>query len=95
MDKSGKTIGKMANQIISLVLALAFTLLSGGFAGLPLPAVPAFGGDLILFIGALFAFTGKLSALIGASWGSLMVLYEAIWERMFFVAGFATDDKYA
>ena len=95
MDKTGKTIGKMGNQVISLILALAFTFLSGGFAGLLLPAFPVFGGDLLLFTSALFVFVGELAALIGASWGSLMVLYEVVWERMFFSAGLATEDKYA
>ena len=93
-DKGGVAFSKMANQIISLVLTVIFTLLSGGFAGLPIPAWPGFGGDLILFIGDLLGYIGAWAALIGAAWGSMMVLYEAVWDKLFTAFGFATADKY-
>lgn len=92
-DKTGKTLGKMANQAISLVLALIFAFLSGGFAGIKFPAFPAWEGELLLFIDAALVFVGELSVLIGAVWGSLMVLYEAIWDKLFIKVGLATEDK--
>lgn len=93
MDKSGKTIGKLGNQIISLAMTLLFTALNGEFAGITWPALPVFGDDLILFITDALEFVGLLAVLIGASWGSMMVLYEAIWDRLFVARGYATEDK--
>lgn len=92
-DKTGKTLGKLANQGISLVLALAFAFLSGGFLGIELPALPSWGGDFATFLTALTTFLGELAVLIAVSWGTLMVLYEAIWDRLFVKIGFATEDK--
>lgn len=94
-DRTGNAIGKLGNQIISLVFTLAFTALSGGFAGLVWPALPVWSGELILFIGSMFAFVGGVASVIGASWGSMMVLYEVIWDRLFVAVGLATGDKYA
>jgi hypothetical protein len=92
-DKSGKTIGKLGNQAISLALTIAFVALNGEFAGITWPALPVFGDDLILFITDALRFVGELSVLIGASWGTMMVLYEAIWDRLFTAAEYATEDK--
>lgn len=92
-DKTGKTLGKLANQAISLTMALVFAFLSGGFLGIEFPTLPSWGGDFALFIDAVLVFVGDLSILIGAVWGSLMVLYEAIWDRLFVKIGIATTDK--
>jgi hypothetical protein len=93
-DNSGKTIGKLGNQIISLVLAFIFMLLGGGFAGMKLPIFPVWGEDFIVFLGALIVFAGDWVVLIGVGWGSLMALYEAIWDKLFVAVGLATADKY-
>jgi hypothetical protein len=93
VDKAGEPLGKLANQIISLVLTLIFVALSGGFLGLEFPSLPAWNGDLILFLGAIATFIGDLALLIGASWGSMMALYEAIYDRLFQNFGLATADK--
>ncbi len=77
-DKTGKTLGKSANQAISLVLALVFMILSGGFAGMKLPELPVLGDDPIVFGGALFDFAKLFIALATVAWGSLMALYEGV-----------------
>lgn len=94
MDKTGNTIGKVGNQAISLGLALVFTILGGGFAGLILPVFPVWAGDLVDFIGQLITYAGAWVALIGAAWGSLTVLYESVYEKLFTKIGLATSDKY-
>ena len=83
-EKYGYVFGKVANQVISLVLAGIFVFASGGFAGL---ALPKWDNDLIQFI-------GDILKLVGAGWGSLMVLYEAIWDKLFVKLKLATADKY-
>lgn len=92
-DKTGATLGKLANQGISLALAIIFTVLNGGFAGLGFPALPVWANDLILFISDILKFAGALLALIAASWGSLTALYEGIWDKLFVATSLATADK--
>ena len=95
-DKTGKTLGKGANQAISLVLALAFMIFSGGFAGLKLPELPVLGDDPVAFGGALFDFAKLFIALATVAWGSLMALYEGVYDKLFvaFAGGlFTTRDK--
>lgn len=93
-DKTGNTLGKPWNQLISLVLTMIFTFIAGGFAGIGIPDLPVWGGDAILFISDLFTFIGELSVLIGAAWGSMMVLYEVIWDKLFVAMNLGTEDKY-
>ena len=83
-DKYGYTLNKLANQALSLVLSGIFLFISGGFAGLELPA---WSGDLV-------AFVGDAIVLIGAGWATLMALYELVWDRLFTSLKFATQDKF-
>jgi len=82
-DRYGYTLNKLANQALSLVLSAIFLVISGGFAGVELPS---WGGDLVGFIGSLIAF-------VGVAWGSLMALYELVWDRLFVAVNIATADK--
>lgn len=95
-DKTGKTLGKGANQVISLVLALAFTILSGGFAGLKLPGLPVWGGDVAIFGAGVIEFVRAFAVLAAVAWGTLMALYEGVYDKLFvaFAGGlFTTSDK--
>lgn len=92
-DKTGKTLGKLANQAISLAVALVFSVLMGGFAGLVFPAFPLWQGDLIAFIGGLLEFISISLGVVTVAWGSLMALYEAVWDKLFIKVGFVTKDK--
>lgn len=83
-DNYGIILGKLVNQSISLVLAFVFIYFSGGFGGLSLPT---WNEDIAQFVSEWIEL-----AVIG--WGSLMVLYEVILDRLFKAAGFATSDKY-
>jgi len=93
-DRTGKTLGKYANQAISLVLVVVFTALGGGFVGLDWPALPAFDGDIPGVITASLEFISGLILVLGTAWGSMMLLYEAVWDRLITITGAATDDKY-
>ena len=83
-EKYGYVLGKLANQGLSLVLSLLFLIISGGFAGVELPA---WNNDLVSFAGEIIAF-------VGVAWASVMALYELVWDRLFVAAKFATEDKY-
>ena len=83
-DRYGFTLGKLANQALSLVLSIIFLLLSGEIAGFD---IPVWGGDLVEFIGDLIAF-------FGVAWASVVALYELVWDRLFKIAKLATADKY-
>lgn len=83
-EKYGYTLDKLANQGLSLVLSAIFLVISGGFAGVELPA---WEGDIIQFAGSIIAF-------VGVAWSSLMALYELVWDRLFVAAKLATSDKY-
>ena len=82
-DKYGVTFNKLTNQIITLVVAFVFVLLSGGFAGVDFPV---WNGDLVDFI-------GKLIFVVGTGWGALVALYELVWDRLFTAVRFVTSDK--
>lgn len=95
-DKTGKTLGKNANQALSLLLALAFTILSGGFAGLKLPQLPILGDDVALFGANVIEYVRAFAVLAAVAWGTLMALYEGVYDKIFvsFAYGkFATSDK--
>ena len=93
-DKTGKTLSKVANQAISFVLALIFVIFSGGFAGIIFPALPNWNNDLILFLGDALEFARAFVVLMTVAWGSLMALYEGIWDKLFVLSDvFATADK--
>ena len=81
-DKTGKTLSKVANQAISLLLALIFVIFSGGFAGIIFPALPIWGNDIVAFLGGVFVFVRALLVLLTVAWGSLMALYEGIWDKL-------------
>ena len=93
-DKTGKTLGKLANQAVSLALAVGFALLTGGFVGLGLPALPAWGGDLVQFVNSLLVFLGDLVTVVGLAWGAVMAVYEVVWDKLFQRVSLATADKY-
>lgn len=88
-DKVGKPLPTLAKQGISFVLAGAFVFLSGGFAGLNLPAFPAFGGDLVGFLGALIGYAAALVPVIGTAFGAIEALYAVIFKRLFPAVGLA------
>jgi hypothetical protein len=93
-DKTGKTLSKVANQAISLALALIFVIFSGGFAGIIFPALPTWNNDLIVFLGDVLVFARAFVVLMTVAWGSLMALYEGIWDKLFVFSNvFATKDK--
>jgi len=94
-DQTGKTLSKVANQAISLILALIFVIFSGGFAGIVFPALPVWGNDLVIFLGDCFVFVRAFLVLMTVAWGSLMALYEGIWDKLLPVASqrFVTMDK--
>lgn len=95
-DKTGKTLSKVANQAISFALALIFVIFSGGFAGIIFPALPVWNNDLIVFLGDVIVFGREFLVVMTVAWGSLMALYEGIYDKLFVVfAGgkFATADK--
>jgi len=93
-EKTGKTIGKLGNQAISLVLALVFLFLAKGFAGIEIPSLPMWGDDIPGMVNAILAYVSEWVTLIGALWGSLMALYEVVYDRAFVAIGWATEDKY-
>ncbi|KKM64581.1 hypothetical protein LCGC14_1499960 [marine sediment metagenome] len=93
-DRTGRTLSKVANQTISFALALIFVIISGGFAGIIFPALPNWNNDLILFLGDALVFARAFVVLMTVAWGSLMALYEGIWDKLFVLSNtFATVDK--
>jgi hypothetical protein len=92
-DKTGNTLSKEANQLISLGLAAIFGVLSGGFAGFGFPALPVWGGDIVEFIGNVVSFAGDLVVVIGLAWGSLVAWYEGVADKVFVKFNLATADK--
>lgn len=94
-DRTGKTLSKVANQAISLVLALIFVIFTGGFAGIVFPALPTWGNDIVVFVGDIFVFVRALLVLMTVAWGSLMALYEGIWDKLLpaISTNFVTMDK--
>ena len=92
-DKTGKTLGKLENQVISLLLAAGFGVASGGFAGFEFPALPVFDGDIVDFGSAVAVFAGDLVLVIGLAWGALVAWYEGIADKVFIKVGLATSDK--
>ena len=83
-EKYGYTLNKLANQGLSLVLSLLFLIISGGFAGVELPA---WNNDIVGFAGEIIAF-------VGVAWASLMAIYELVWDKLFVAVKLATSDKY-
>lgn len=91
--RGGEPLGKLANQAISLVLAAVFFVLSGGIAGLHLPALPGCS-DLVFCIGGYIDFASEMVVVVGLAWGGLMAIYELVWDRLFVRINLATMDKY-
>ena len=73
----------MLIQSISLVVSALFVALSGGFAGLAWPALPAFGGDLIVMVTGILTFAVQLSSVVGLAFGAITGLYELIFKRLY------------
>lgn len=94
VDRRGEPLGKLANQLISLALAAIFFVLSGGIAGLDFPALPVCA-DVVGCVGGVIDFLGALAAFLAVAWGSLMAIYEMIWDRLFTAVRLATADKYS
>lgn len=98
-DRRGKTIGKLGNQLISLVLAGGFLLASGGFAGVDLPAVPVLvAGDLMASVEVVLLFLSSFTATLLVIWGTMSGLYELVYDRLFQLVPsgrFVTADKLA
>lgn len=93
-DKTGKTLSKVANQAISFGLALIFVIFSGGFAGIIFPALPVWNNDLIVFLGDVLVFGREFVVVMTVAWGSLIALYEGIWDKLFVKSViFTTVDK--
>lgn len=94
-DRNGKTLSKLANQVVALVLTAGAVALSGGFLGLSVPALPVLvDGDLMASVPAVIAFLGASVAYIGAAWAIISGLYEVVFDRLFTRIGFATADKF-
>lgn len=93
-DKTGKTLSKVANQAISLVLASVFALLTGGFVGLGLPAFPVWANDLLQFVSDMLIYLKDWVAVFGLAWGAVMAVYELVWDKLFVRFNIATADKY-
>jgi hypothetical protein len=82
-DKYGVTLVKWQNQLLAFGLTLVAFLVTGGVAGL---VVPAWGGDI-------FAYVGAWVAQLGPVYAAVMALYEIVWDRLFVAVKFATLDK--
>lgn len=94
-DRGGTTPSKLFLQIVTFVISGVFVYFNGGFVGLILPIFPAWGGELIVFLGGIFVFAGDLVAVIGLAFGAMMGLYEGLLKRIFEIVGFAAPDKVA
>jgi len=88
-DKTGNPLPRLAKQVISFVLASAFVFVSGGFAGLNLPAFPVFSGDVVGFIGALVGYATALVPVLGTAFGAIEALYQVVFSRLFPSVGLA------
>ena len=93
--KTGNTLSKGAKQVLALVLATVFTVLSGGFVGLEWPALPVWGGDVAVFITVVLEFTTQVVAVVGGAWVTLSGLYEVVLKRIFEVFTIATPEAIA
>ncbi len=83
-DRSGRTIGKLGNQLITLGLAGGALLVSGGFAGIAAPALPALiPDDVVASVGNSLVFLGEGVAYLGLLWAAISGLYEVVWDRLF------------
>lgn len=91
-EKSGSEFSKNAAQIVALVISAIFTVISGGLAAIPLPAVPDlnFGVDFVAALGELLEFLGLWASYIASVWVVIMGLYEAVLEKLFLLIGYAT-----
>lgn len=89
-DNGGAPLSKLALQSIALVISFVFVLLSGGFL-LPWPAFPAWGGEIVVFVGLLIVWAGEVLAVVGVAFGALQALYELVYKRIFESIGFAPE----
>lgn len=94
-DRGGKTPSKLFLQVSTFVISGVFVFFNGGFVGLILPIFPAWGGELIVFLGGVIVFAGDLVAVIGLAFGAMMGLYEGLLKRLFEIVGFASAVKVA
>jgi len=94
-DRGSKTPSKLFLQILTFIISGVFVFFNGGFVGLLLPIFPAWGGDLIVFLGGIIVFAGDLVAVIGIAFGAMMGLYEGLLKRLFEIVGFASAAKVA
>ena len=94
-DRGGQTPSKLFLQIVTFVISGVFVYFNGGFVGLILPIFPAWGGELIVFLGGIVVFAGDIVAVIGVAFGAMMALYEGVLKRLFEIVGFAAPDKVA
>ena len=83
-DKTGFTLTKWMNQLLTLVLAVLFGLATGEFLGVVLP----------IWTGDLWSFLAQIVAFVGLMWATVSALYEVIWDRLFKAVKLATQDKY-
>jgi len=90
--KGGKPLTKLGKQVLALVLAFLFTLISGGFIGLGWPTWPAWNGDIALYVGGVISFLADSIGVIGAAWAMLSGVYEIVLKRVFESFGFADPE---
>ncbi len=94
-DRKGKTIGKLGNQLVAFGLAAGALAISGGFLGIPFPELPVLvSDDLMASVPLVLEFLGAAVAYLGVLWAIVSGLYEVVFDRLFTVVGFATEDKY-
>ncbi len=89
MGRTGKKVADRPLQIISFLLAAAFTYASGGFAGLNLPGLPDFSGDVFAVLVGVVTFLAEVLRLIAAALGSVEIAYRLVLKRIMEGIGFA------
>lgn len=83
-DKKGKTIGKLGNQVIALVLAAGALALSGELFGIAAPVLPVMvPDDVLASVENSLEFLGEGVAFLGVLWAIIAGLYEVVYDRLF------------
>lgn len=91
-DKKGKVIADYVAQGISFLIAGAYMLVTGGFAGLLLPIFPVWIGDAIGFVGGVLTWAAEWLILIITALGSIEVVYRIVLKAVMENAGFGTKE---
>lgn len=87
-DKTGKEPSRLVVNAIVFVIAAAFTVLAGGFAGLELPAFPVLS-DPVVGLGAILTFLAEWSKVLLIAFGSIEAVYVLVLRRVTATIGLA------